>query len=257
MKIGCPTDPRKDVIEEIEWIGNHGFDFVDLCLEPDRAAVENIDPARVREALEERGLEALGHLAHYLPIGSAMASLRRAAVTTAGEYLGAFAAIGVPAVTIHSNWPSGMFSAEEGIAWQVESLSEVLGFARQAGLGLMYEPIPTEKDSPEHITKVLDLLPDLLCHLDIGHCNLCGRDPATMVRQFGPRLHHVHLHDNDGRGDLHLPPGTGTIEWPPVFRALRDVGYDKTLTVEVFSPERDYVLLAKRKVMEWLESTAA
>ncbi len=69
-----------------------------------------------------------------------------------------------------------------------------------------------------------------------------------MIRQFGDRLHHLHVHDNKGQSDRHLPPGTGTINWREVVRALREVGYDETMTLEVFVPDRDYVLLAKRKM---------
>ena len=56
-----------------------------------------------------------------------------------------------------------------------------------------------------------------------------------MLRQFADRLHHIHLHDNNGLVDLHLPPGTGTINWPAVATALRDIGYAKTITLEIFS----------------------
>jgi|GEM_PF-3599627 len=37
MKIGFPTNPRKNILEEVEWIGKNGFDFVDLFLEEDEA----------------------------------------------------------------------------------------------------------------------------------------------------------------------------------------------------------------------------
>jgi sugar phosphate isomerase/epimerase len=33
-----------------------------------------------------------------------------------------------------------------------------------------------------------------------------------------------------------------------VVRALKSVGYDGTTTLEVFSRDKDYVLLAKRKI---------
>jgi sugar phosphate isomerase/epimerase len=78
-----------------------------------------------------------------------------------------------------------------------------------------------------------------------------------MIRRFPERLYHVHLHDNDGRSDLHLPPGAGNIDWPGVIQALVDVGYDRTITLEVFSRDREYVLQAKRKIEElWKSATA-
>jgi len=250
MKIGYPNHPRKDLLEEIAWIAESGFDFVDLCLEPDRAAIEQIDPPRVREALDATGLDVLGHLAWYLPIGSPMPQIRRAAVAAANDYLEVFAAIGMPAVTIHAHWPPGMFTIDEGIALQVESLRDLVAAGANDGIRIMYEPIATEKDAPQNVARILNEVPELLCHLDMGHSNVCGRKPQTAIRELADRLYHVHVHDNDGFSDLHLPPGTGTIDWPEVFRAFKEVGYDSTLTLEVFSTDRDYVLLAKRKIEE-------
>ena len=248
MKIGFPNNPRNDVLAEIEWIGQHGFDFVDLFLEPDRAAIEVVDAGRIREALDRFHLTAVGHLAYYLPLASPLPQIRRAAVGTAREYLAVFARIGVPAVTVHANWPPHFFPTSDGIRWQVESLRDLLDVAAELKVRLMYEPVDTELDSAENVEAILAELPNLLCHLDTGHCNLYGRKPAEMIRRFADRLHHIHLHDNDGRRDLHLPPGTGNIDWPSVVRALKSVGYDGTITLEVFSRDKDYVLLAKRKI---------
>jgi sugar phosphate isomerase/epimerase len=147
-----------------------------------------------------------------------------------------------------------MFSEQEGVAWQLESLREIIPAAADLGVRIMYEPVDSDHDRPEHLEAILDALPDLLCHLDLGHCNLHGRSPAAMIRRFAARLHHIHLHDNDGRSDLHLPPGTGNIDWPAVVKALVGVGYDRTITLEVFSRDRDYVLLAKRKIEALWES---
>jgi sugar phosphate isomerase/epimerase len=251
MRIGFANNPRREVLGEIEWIGRNGFDFVDLFLEPDRAAVETIEPARLREALDRLHLEAMGHLAYYLPIASPLPQLRKAAVDAAREYLEVFAGIGVPAVTVHSHWPPRMFSAKEGLGWQMESLRAILDTAKALDVRIMYEPLDTEHDAPEHIETILTELPELLLHLDLGHSNLFGRNPAAMIRRFAARLHHIHLHDNDGRSDQHLPPGAGNIDWRAVMRALREARYDRTITLEIFSRDRDYVLLAKEKVKAW------
>ena len=255
MTIGFPNHPRRDILTEIEWIGRNRFDFADLFLEPDRAAVEVIDPARVRDALQRFGLDAVGHLAYYLPIASPLPQIRSASVAAAREYLVVFAHIGVAAVTVHANWPPSFFSAGEALNWQAESLREIVQVAGDLGVCVMYEPLDTQLDTPENLEAILNDLPDLLCHLDLGHCNLFGRSPVAMIRRFGARLHHVHLHDNNGRWDLHLPPGTGNIDWRAVVRALKDVNYERTITLEVFSRDRDYVLLAKRKLQAmWAEA---
>jgi len=38
-----------------------------------------------------------------------------------------------------------------------------------------------------------------------------------------PFIKHVHLHDNDGISDLHLPTGEGKIDAGSVLRDIRDV----------------------------------
>jgi sugar phosphate isomerase/epimerase len=248
MKLGFATHPRRDLLEEIEWIGRSGFGFVDLFLEPDRNVPERLDPEQVRAALDRQGLDAVGHLPWYLPIGSPLPQLRTAAADIAREYLRVLAQIGVPAATIHSHWPPGLFQPEEGVRWQVESLRALLGIAGRMGLQLMYEPVGVPRDLPDNTAAVLDALPDLLLHLDLGHANLYELNPVQWIRRFAGRLHHLHLHDNHGDSDRHLPPGAGTINWEAVIKALKETGYDRTITLEVFSQDRDYVLVAKRKI---------
>ena len=54
------------------------------------------------------------------------------------------------------------------------------------------------------------------------------------------------MSDNKGGGaDLHLPLGAGTVDVPRALRALRRLGYDGTITLEVFSPDR-YLLAYSR-----------
>jgi D-psicose/D-tagatose/L-ribulose 3-epimerase len=45
----------------------------------------------------------------------------------------------------------------------------------------------------------------------------------------GSHLKHVHTCEND-RGT----PGSGHVEWPSVFQALKDLKYDGWLTIESF-----------------------
>jgi sugar phosphate isomerase/epimerase len=221
---------------------------VDLFLEPDRASAEQVDPVQIGAALDRLGLGVVGHLAWYLPIGSPMPQLRRVAVEAAIDYLQVFSRAGVSAVTVHANWPSSLFSVEQGVAWQVESLRRIIEAAAPLSLKIMYEPLTSEWDGVRYVQQVFDAVPDLLCHLDIGHCNLAGRTPGDVIRALADRLYHLHVHDNDGLRDLHLPPGTGAIDWQATFQAIKSIGYDRTLTLEVFSEDRDYVLLAKRKI---------
>lgn len=75
-----------------------------------------------------------------------------------------------------------------------------------------------------------------LC-LDTGHANITGQDIPAMIYAYRGNLSTLHLNDNYGLiqpifEDLHLFPGYGKIEWAPIFKALRDIGYRGVLNIE-------------------------
>ncbi len=254
MKIGFPNNPRKDICKEISWIGEHGFDFVDLFLEEDKAVPEKIDVYEVRKLLQTFNLDIVGHTAWYLPIGSPVRSLRQTAVRELEKYFKVLSELGAKFVTVHANWPGGMFSAKEGIKFQVESLNFLIDYAKSSDLKIMYEPMDTSEDNLENVSSILNELPEIFLHIDIGHASLFGNTPEIFIKKFHSRIKHVHLHDNDKRKDLHLPLDCGKIEWRNIIKTLKKY-YDGTITLEIFSKDRDYVLLSKEKLRKaWKES---
>ena len=69
-----------------------------------------------------------------------------------------------------------------------------------------------------------------LC-LDIGHAAVYSdHSPQEWTEAFLPHLRHVHLHDNDGATDLHLPLGQGTLELRSWLEALEEA--HPTYTIE-------------------------
>lgn len=71
--------------------------------------------------------------------------------------------------------------------------------------------------------------------LDLGHAYLAGLDAAAFIREAGPRLVNVHVHDNDGSEDWHWPLATGCIDFRPVALALDEARYSGPLTYECVS----------------------
>ena len=65
--------------------------------------------------------------------------------------------------------------------------------------------------------------------LDTFHANIEEKDLGGALRLLGPRLKHVHACEND-RGI----PGSGHVEWPAVFAALKQIGYDGWIVIESF-----------------------
>lgn len=247
MKIGFPNNPRKNILEEVEWIGKNGFDFVDLFLEEDKAVPEKIDVKKVKKLLQRYKLDVVGHTAWYLPIGSPVKSFREIAILEAKRYFEVFSKLNVKYVTIHANWPPGMFSTKEGIKFQIETLKKLVEEAKKYNINLIYEPIDTWQDDIKSVSEILKKVPNLYLHIDIGHVNLFGRKPEQFIKKFHNKLKHIHLHDNNGEKDLHIPMGTGNINWENLIKILKKY-YSGTITLEIFSRDKDYVLLSKDKL---------
>jgi sugar phosphate isomerase/epimerase len=70
-----------------------------------------------------------------------------------------------------------------------------------------------------------------LCY-DSGHGNM---NPGALASldALKERLIAVHLHDNDGQLDQHLPPFGGTVDWSELARILAASEYRKPLSFEV------------------------
>ncbi|MBL7140154.1 MAG: sugar phosphate isomerase/epimerase [Planctomycetes bacterium] len=75
--------------------------------------------------------------------------------------------------------------------------------------------------------------PHLGLAYDAGHANVVGR-PVDTIRDMGPQLWGVHLHDNDGSDDDHLLPGMGTVPFEAVARALARVNFGGTFMLEIY-----------------------
>ncbi len=259
MLIGAMNHPAAPVLDEIAWIAELGLDFIDLTLEPPAAASWRVDPAAIRDALRKRNLPVVGHTAFYLPMGSAIEELREASVVELRRSLQAFAVIGAAWMNVHPDRHAPMHGRDFYIKQNLRSFEELLVDARRLGLGVMIENLPGDYNSAPQLGELLDPIPELGLHLDIGHANLQVPFNTTeeILAKYGSRLRHVHLHDNKGGfADLHLPLGTGTVDVRSAIRALKRCGYDGTITLEVFSPDRHYLTYSRDMLRRLWDETS-
>jgi len=250
--------PGRPLIEEIRWMAELEFDFLDLTLEPPAAAVWKIDVKEVRKALVDANLPVVGHTAYYLPICNPFEGIRTAAVEELKRCIEVFAQLGATWMNIHPGRNVPMHDRKFIIEKNLLSLRELLPTAEQHGIGLMIENLPGDFNTVAQLSQLLDPLPTLGLHLDIGHANLMVEKNSTaeILRNYAPRLRHVHLHDNKGgRADLHLPLGCGNLDLVRHIGMLKQTGYDDTVTLEVFTSDRHF-LIYSRDVLRTLWSVA-
>lgn len=125
----------------------------------------------------------------------------------------------------------------------MESLEEIMDFANQHGIRIAIENTPPGRlgDQWEDIRLIVSNFSKRnigIC-LDTGHYllnqnrniperfNLEGID-----LEWPDQLIHIHVHDNDGKQDLHLLPGEGIFPWDSFFDFLKEIHYEKSIIFE-------------------------
>jgi sugar phosphate isomerase/epimerase len=161
--------------------------------------------------------------------------------------------LGAVSIVFHSGYEKWKYAHNVGI-WLERSLLTWRRIIEKAG-GL---PIAIEnifEDSPENLRMLMLELGGPaknfgIC-FDTGHFNLFSRQvPLTQwLRSLKPYITELHVHDNVGDFDSHLPMGEGTFPFDVLFNELagrRDILY----TIEAHN--REDALLGVRRLTERL-----
>ncbi len=104
-------------------------------------------------------------------------------------------------------------------------------------------------DTYEEVLELIDQVGSshLKVHLDTFHMNIEELDWEKPVLACGDKLGHVHIADN-----TRLYPGSGLIDFMPFLRALKKIGYDRSLIFEIYPGEDGYqsCILGRDYLME-------
>jgi sugar phosphate isomerase/epimerase len=155
---------------------------------------------------------------------------------------------------------------EPGASWAaalgefVEELKPVLEHAEKEGVLLLVEPEPGLLiETADQFLELMGRLdsPAVGMNFDIGHSYCVGDDPAPTIRRMARYIRHFHLEDIAAtRVHHHLVPGEGAIDFRPVLQAVRDIGYDGWITIELY-PYVDDPDAAARTALERVSTLAA
>jgi D-psicose/D-tagatose/L-ribulose 3-epimerase len=214
-----------------------GYDYVEIpFFEP-----EGIDVAHTRSLLRSSGIKAGVTLV--LPEQADISSTDRATVERGaailrkalhasvgldGDYLG-----GVIATAL-KKYERGATS--KGLANSISVIRELAREAKKSNVTIGLEAVNRYEsnllNTASQALKYCDEVGEanVKVHLDTFHMNIEEADGAAAIRLCGDRLIYFHVNENH-RGYL----GSGSIIYPPMFRALCDVGFDGTIAFEAFS----------------------
>jgi len=94
---------------------------------------------------------------------------------------------------------------------------------------------------------------------DIGHAHLQGRNTAEEMATLGKVLQAIHVHDNNGTSDQHLPPYTGTVDFTELRDGIRASGFSGYFTLEAdrfAEHQKDLPLNLKKASLIYLYESA-
>ena len=87
---------------------------------------------------------------------------------------------------------------------------------------------------PEPIRNLMERIADRrvgVC-LDIGHANYSHQKIGRWFEELSEWIRYIHLSDNMGTYDEHLPLGEGTVDWDEADRLWRKLSRDTCITIE-------------------------
>ncbi len=132
------------------------------------------------------------------------------------------------------NVPEGqsMESAMENAAEVIRGATDALG---RLGVQIAIEPLGHEEGNflntaadARRLQAMVDC-PHVQLHLDVKAMSDEPTPTPQIIRDNADAMIHFHANDPNRQG-----PGMGDVDFVPIFEALRDVGYDGWVSVEVF-----------------------
>jgi inosose dehydratase len=204
-----------------------GYDGVEIF---DGNVLQGHEDGSLRRVLDETGLALVGVYsgANFIfpdVLDEELHRIGRAA-DLAAEYGAEHFVVGGGAQTARG-------TTDEDYERLAEGLDRVVGIAEARGLVPSYHPhLSTIVENGEQLEKVMsrssiNFVPDT------AHLAAAGADNAELIRTYGDRIKYVHLKDFRPEPFGFLPLGEGVLDFGAIAAALREVGFDGWITVEL------------------------
>ena len=142
---------------------------------------------------------------------------------------------------------------EQGWAWAQEVFRPAVAVAERRGVTICFEPLPAEDtnfvNTAEEAVRFARGMgsPALQVILDVRAMSHEAKAVPQIIRESRGEFAYVHANDRNLKG-----PGFGDVDFGPIAAALRDVGYEGTVSVEVFKFDEGPEAIATRS-LEYLK----
>ncbi len=259
MFYGAMNFPLRDLEEEIQAFSSLGFDFLELAMDAPKGLPALIweHRERILGLLKECSLGLVAHLPTFVWPADLTPRIRKASLEECLEGLRLASYLEAHCVVMHPGSFLGLGNLAKDLSTQaaLESLDTLLKEAASLGLPVGLENmfprggwLVTAKD----FAPVMERFPSLGITLDVAHAFIGGglQRVQEFLNGYAERILHLHLSDNWGERDEHLPIGAGRVPYAKVVEALKACDYQGWATFEVFSPDRDYLRISRQKFQQ-------
>jgi len=236
-------------IREAKRIGFDTYDIFEDPLDIDDATRKLIKDTSEEVALPIRSVVCVAFgLVDFNPSVQRFTLDRIKAYVDQGAYLGAR---NVLLVVGEYYWDLEVFPAEAIWDMAKAAVRAAGEYAHSKGLEIVLELEPFDtallKDVHELVRFVREIdHPAVRANADISHLHLSDAS-FDDVRVLTGLIGHIHLSDCDGKVHGDLPAGRGVTPIKGYLEAIRDTGYEGTVSIELeYSPDPD-------KIVEWTE----
>ena len=232
MKIGASTlaGIEFELEKTLDFIENLGIEYAELV---HQYPAEFIDT----EILESYSLKYSIHAPFMdVNIASLQDQSRLNSIAQIKSSIDLANEINAEAVVVHPgliSFLANKYFKNEVYEFANESIKEIGDYAKDLGVLATIENMPNfESMIYQNIVDLNQLLVENEMHmtLDIGHANHVGYAPEDMIFDS---IKHVHVHDNLGDDDSHLPLGEGSIDLKYIINTLESKNYDGIYILEV------------------------
>ncbi|UCC97169.1 MAG: sugar phosphate isomerase/epimerase [Phycisphaerales bacterium] len=239
-------------------LGYHGIEIAPFTLAPSADEITAEQRKEVRRAVEDSGLETVG--LHWLfagPDGLHMTTTDNKTWGRTRDYLSCLldlcSDLGGKVLVLGSPKQRSLVEGQskQG-AWQraVDLLSSVLDKASSLGLMICFEPLSTvETDFVNTVAEGMEMVrqinhPNFKIHLDVkAMCSESKPVPEIIRSVRAADIGHFHVNDANLYG-----PGMGDVDYGPIAEAIKEVGWDRWLSVEVFKYDPDPETIARKSI---------
>src|SRR4051794_9240785 len=229
-----------------------GFDTYDVFEDP--LDLTDAERQEIKAAADEAGLPIRSGGCVSFGLVDFNPSVRRFTLDRIKAYVDQGAELGARDVLLvvgEYYWDCEVFSKQAIWDMAKELVADAGNYAKSKGLEIVLELEPFEqallKDVHELVRFVREIdNPAVRANADISHLHL-SHASFDDVKELTGLIGHIHLSDCDGNVHGDLPAGMGVTPMKEYLAAIRDTGYDGTVSIELeYSPDPD-------KIVEWAQ----